>query len=114
MISSIQAEYTHQKMGENYYGIAGYYTPQKEARLEYDGRSVLYVVGRAVLESSCCGEGEWNYVLVPGYIVSWHSRVNDAGLAVSKIEPILDGAARSSISQMIQDKEGIDWVSFWS
>ena len=113
MTTSTRTEYVHQKLGEDCFGIAGYYTPQKEIRLEYEGRQVLYVIGRAVLEASCCGKGDWNYVLVPGYIISWHNRVNAAGLDVSIIDPILDWETRNRLTQIMRDKEGIDWISFW-
>lgn len=107
-------EYTHLKLGEDYVtGIAGYYTPEKEARLKYNGREVLYVIGQAVIESSCCGVGSWGYALVPGYIVDWQSKRSETGLPVSEVEPILDEGARSSIKQIIQTSEGISQIGFW-
>jgi hypothetical protein len=113
MVAGTQMEYTHQELGSDCNGLAGYYTPQKEVRLEFEGREVLYILGRAVIEASCCGVGNWNYVLVPGYIVNWHSRTNEAGLPVSRVEPITDGKTRDQIKKIVRDKEGIDWVSFW-
>lgn len=108
-----QMEYTHQELGSDCNGLAGYYTPQKEVRMEFEGREILYVIGRAVIEASCCGVGNWNYVLVPGYLVDWHIRKNDSGLDISKVEPITDSQTRDRIKRTIHDKEGIDWVSFW-
>jgi len=106
-------EYTHLTLNEDKNTIAGYYTPQKEVRLKYNNREVLYVVGQAVIESSCCGSGNWEYVLVPGYLIKWQYKTNEAGLPVSEIEPISDKVTRESISQIIKEAESISQVEFW-
>lgn len=106
-------EYTHQKLNEDSCCPAGYYTPQKEVRLKYNNREVLYVVGQAVMESSCCGMGRWAYVMVPGYIVNWQNRTNEAGLPVSKVEPISDKATQEEIRKIIKETEFISRIEFW-
>jgi len=106
-------KYTHLELDKNVTCVAGYYTPQKEVRLKYDDREVLYVVGRAVIESSCCGLGNWGYALVPGYIVSWQTRKNDAGLPVSEVEPISDEATKNNIRKIIKETENITQIEFW-
>ncbi len=106
-------KYTHLELNENVNCIAGYYTPQKEVRLKHNDREVLYVVGRAVIESSCCGVGNWGYALVPGYIVNWQSERNNAGLPVSEVEPVSDEVARDSIRKVIKETEGISQTEFW-
>jgi len=108
-----QPEYTHLKTGEEIPCIAGYYTPRKEVRIDYNGRQVLYVVGQAVIESSCCGIGSWGYVLVPGYILDWQNRTNEAGLPVSTVEPVSDRTAREEIGQIIRETEAISQINFW-
>ncbi len=107
-------EYTHLELGDNYAtGIAGYYSPQKEERLRYDGREVLCVTGYAVIEASCCGINTWGYIIVPGYIVNWQRKRNEAGLPVSEVEPISDEKVRDTIRDILQNKEGIPQVAFW-
>ena len=107
-------EYTHLELNKDVpIGIAGYYTPEEEVRLDYNGREVLYVIGKAVIESACCGIGNWGYVLVPGYIVSWQNKRNEAGLPVSAVEPISDEEAQNNIRQIIQTKETVAQVQFW-
>ncbi len=106
-------KYTHLELGKDViFGIAGYYTPQQEVGLEYNGREVLYVIGQVVLESSCCGNGRWTYTFVPGYIVNWQNTRNEDGLPVSEVEPIADGEAREDIMKIIQSKEGISPIEF--
>ena len=106
-------EYAHLKINEDVTSISGYYTPQKEIRLRHDGREVLYVVGRAVVEASCCGVANWMYVLVPGYILNWQNRTNEAGLPVSEVEPVSDKSAREGISQAIRKVEPVTQIEFW-
>ena len=106
-------KYTHPKLNEDSYFIAGYYTPQKEVRLNYNGREVLYVIGSAVVEAACCGVGNWGYALVPGFIVNWQNKRNKDGLPVSEVEPISDKVAQNNIRQIIESKETVTQVQFW-
>ena len=109
----MNVKYTHLELNKEIFCVAGYYTPQKEVRLSYNNREVLYVVGRSVIESSCCGVGNWGYALVPGYIVSWQSETNAAGLPVSEVEPVSDEASRNNIRQIIKEAESISQIEFW-
>ncbi len=108
-------EYTHLDLGEDYAtGPAGHFALHKEGRLRYDGREVLCVIGQAVVESSCCGvPGSWGYALVPGYIVNWKNKRNEAGLPVSEVEPISDEKVREHIRHTIESDEGVPQVEFW-
>ena len=45
-------------------GIAGYYIPQQETKVNYNGREVLYTAGQVNLEASCCSVSDWDYILV--------------------------------------------------
>ena len=106
-------EYTHTKLGEDVNCPAGYYTPNKEVRLKYKYREILYVVGRAVVDSSCCGFGNWTYVSVPGYIINWKNKSSDAGLPVSEVEPIYGKAAKEEIRRIVIEAESVSQVEFW-
>jgi hypothetical protein len=105
--------YTHQELNSEIQAIAGYYCPQKEVRMRYDGREVLYVIGRANVDNSCCANGCWAYALVPGYIVRWQDEKNESGLPVSEVEPVSDSETRARIRQMIKDTETVSQVDFW-
>jgi len=106
--------YTHLELGQDVViGIGGYYTPQKEVRLPHNGREVLYVIGQAVVESSCCGTGNWKYALVPGYIVNWQQEQSEAGLPVTDVEPVRDEEAQSKIRRLIETTEDAVLVGFW-
>ncbi len=106
-------EYTHSELNKEVYSIAGYYIPQKEVRLKYNDREVLYVVGLGVIDSSCCGVGGCRYALVPGYLVNWKNKTNGDGLPVSDIESIPDEETRRDITRIIKGEENITQIEFW-
>ena len=84
----------------------------KEARLPLQGREVLYVVGYAVIDTSCCGIGGCAYALVPGFIMDWRYKRNEDGLTVSQVEPIHDEAIQKEVRRLIEREETVRQVSF--
>jgi hypothetical protein len=106
-------KYTHLELNKDVEALAGYYTPQREVRLQYNGREVLYVISQAMVDASCCGVADFNGALVPGYIVRWQMETNKDGLPVSEVEPITDGIARVKIRKIIQETEDVSQVEFW-
>jgi hypothetical protein len=105
--------YTHLELDRDIKAPSGYYTPQKEVRLKYDGREVLYTVSHAVIESSCCGASDFVSAQVPGFILEWQGETNRNGLAVSEIEPITDIRVQNHIRKIIKETEGLSQVEFW-
>jgi hypothetical protein len=108
----LEQDYVHPKLGQEITAIGGHYVFGKEIRLPYNGREILYYVGYAVLDSTCCGVGGCAYVLVPGFIQKWKYKKND-DVFVSKIEPIHDFIVQREIRRMIQRKEMVYQVNFW-
>ncbi len=107
------SRYTHLELNRDIPAPAGYYTPQKEVRLKYDGREVLYVLSHATVDASCCGKADYCQALVPGYIVRWQAEKNKEGLPVSEVEPITDEQVRDRIRKIIRDTENISQTEFW-
>lgn len=113
-------KYTHLPLGEDVEAFAGYYTPENEARLKYNGREVLYVTGHLVVEATCCAEGEggcrtanyW-YALVPGYVLKWQSEKNGNGLPVSEVELISGVETQNDIRRIMLKNEAVSRVDFW-
>lgn len=105
--------YTHLKLNQDIEAIAGHYTPQKEVRLPYNGREVLYIISEAVVDSSCCGSADFTSALVPGYLVRWQAETNKDGFPVSEVEPISNRKARGRIKKLIQETEHVSQVEFW-
>jgi hypothetical protein len=109
----MKLEYVHLPLGQEVTGLSGYYIPCKEEKLKHDGKEVLYVIGTSTVESACCGGGTCGYAIVPGYIVSWQKKKNDAGLPVSTVEPVADESDRREIGKTIRERENVRNIDFW-
>ena len=105
-------EFVHPKLGQEVTAIGGHYVFGKEIRLPYNDREILYFVGYAVLDSTCCGVGGCAYVLVPGYIRQWKYKKNHSDATVSLVEPIYDRTDQKQIRKLIQNKEMVYQVTF--
>jgi hypothetical protein len=95
--------YTHLELNKDVPAPSGYYTPQKEVKIDYHGREVLYTVSQAVIESSCCGASDFSSALVPGYIKKWRAGKNRDGFPVTEVEPVTEEADRDAIRKIIKD-----------
>ena len=112
MVSRTNIRYKHPELGKDIpIGIAGFYTPIKEVRLPYRGREVMYLVGKSVLESSCCGTGSWLYATVPGYVLQWKTG-EEEGQPVSEIQPLQNNVEREEVLKIIEERENTDFVLF--
>ena len=105
-------DFTHPILGQEITAIGGHYVFNKEGRLAVDSREVVYLVGYAVVDTSCCGVGGCAYALVPGIVKEWKYKSDDDGLSVSQVEPILDTTAQQQIRRLIQKREMVQQVTF--
>jgi len=105
-------DFAHPVLGREVTAIAGHYVFGKEIRLPYKHREILYYVGYAILDSTCCGVGGCAYVFVVGFIRQWKYMENGNGRAVSQMEPIRNPADRKQIRNLIQKKEMVYQVTF--
>jgi hypothetical protein len=105
-------EYVHQGLKQEITAIGGHYVVVKEARLAFTGREVLYTVGIAAFDTTCCGVGGYAYALVPGFIVHCKDGTTEGGLAVSQVEPIRDEAVQEQVRQLIEETEPVHQVRF--
>jgi hypothetical protein len=105
-------DYAHPKLGQEISAIGGHYVFTDERRIPYNDREILYFVGYAVLNSTCCGVGGCAYVLVPGFILEWKYKKSRGDAFVSQIEPIRDFQVQQEIRRLIQRKEIFHQVTF--
>ncbi len=108
----IKTEYVHQELNQEITAIGGYYVLVKEARLPFHGREVLYLVGHAAFDSTCCGAGGCAYALVPGFVLAWKSKSIEDGLAVSAVEPIRETGVQEQVRRLIEGEEIVQQVTF--
>jgi hypothetical protein len=105
-------QYVHQELNRDITAIGGSYVLVKEARLPFGSREILYIIGHAVFDTTCCGVGGCAYALVPGFVLAWKSKDNENGLAVSEVEPIHDTGVQEQVRRLIEGKEIVQQVSF--
>ncbi len=106
-------QYTHLPLGQPVQALAGFYTPEREVRLEHEGRTVLYVTGQTIIDSSCCGNASFSYAIVPGFVTRWQFTRNADGLPVTELERVEDAATQRSIAAIIKQAETVRQVDFW-
>lgn len=105
-------DFTHPQLGREVTAIGGHYVFGQEIRMPYHNREILYFVGYAVLDSTCCGVGGVAYVLVAGFIRQWKYKQNLNNVFVSKVEPIQDQRVQKEVRSLIQKKESVFQVTF--
>jgi hypothetical protein len=106
------AEYVHQELNQEIEAIGGYYVLVQEGWIPFEGRAILYLIGQAAFETTCCGTGGCAYALVPGFVVAWKHRTNQDGLAISQVEPITDGDLKLRLQRALMDREPVHQVLF--
>ncbi len=103
--------YTHE-LKQRIQSISGWYELEKEGKLRIHGKEVLYVVGIAAVDSSCCGVWGCRYALVPGYVLKFKNGKNAQGHWISEVEPISDKETHREITQILEEKEWVQQVRF--
>jgi len=106
-------EFSHPELGQEVQALAGYYIPVEEHVLPYNEREVLYILGYACVEASCCGTASWNYIQVPGFLIRKHVRGGGMTSPVSEVEIIQDKEARNSIRQSLLKKHPGAQIEIW-
>jgi hypothetical protein len=112
------SRYTHTPLNEDVEAFAGYYSPEKEVRMRFQDREILYIVGHVVIECTCgpnhaCTSANYWYATVPGYVVNWQFEKNVKGYPVTRIEPVKDIDTRKKIMKEINRREIVMRVDFW-
>jgi hypothetical protein len=106
------AEYVHQELNQEIAAIGGYYVLVQESWLPFQGRALLYLIGHAAFETTCCGTGGCAYALVPGFVLEWKHKRNQEGLAISQVEPIDDSDTQQQVQEVLKDREPVHQVVF--
>jgi hypothetical protein len=105
-------DYIHAVLNQEIRTISGHYILSRENRLLFNDQQVLYFIGCAVVDSSCCGTGGCAYALVPGYIRQWKYKLNAGNLPVTQVEPIRDKDVRLALRLLIKEEELVQQVNF--
>jgi hypothetical protein len=95
--------YSADDLGNEIAAPSGYYRPVEAGAVEHAGRRLLYTLGTACIEASCCGRGSWDYLRVEGYVVAGPSEDPTTGGPV-EIDTIEDAAEKAAITRLLQGK----------
>lgn len=105
-------EFRHPRIGEEVCAVGGRYVFMKEVRLAFEGEQVLYLLGAARADSSCCGLGGTAFAAVAGFIRRWHCGRTPQGDAVSEVEPIEREDQREALRRRIMAAERVPQVNY--
>ena len=104
-------EFVHPVMNEEVDAIGGHYMFTKEDLLAHDAGDVLYIIGYAATDTSCCGAGGCAYAIVPGHIKALHACLSEDNRYISEITPV-EERFHAEITKALRMKEGISQVHF--
>jgi hypothetical protein len=105
-------DFSHPELNVQVTAIGGSYFMLKEARLQLNGEEILYLVGTAIFDTTCCGTGGCAYALIPGFIRKWHYKSDTNSRPVSLVKSISDDRIRKKIREMVFKKEFVHQVDF--
>jgi hypothetical protein len=99
-----RARYVPEDLGCEVAAPSGYYQPLEEAFLDRDGKRLLYILGTACIEASCCGIGSWQYLRVEGYVGENDSPKSQGGGEYLEIDTIDIDSEKSAIIKLLLGK----------
>jgi len=105
-------DHTHLTLNRDVTAIGGAYAFLKEATLRFQEKTILYYVGCAVMNSTCCGTGGVCFARVPGVVLNLKYKTDDSGVPISLVEPIVDKSIQKQIRQRLQETERVQQVEF--
>lgn len=106
------AEHVHTPPGDEIESIGGRFSIVAESCINYRGRTVLYCVGIAIIDRSCCGAGGYRFIHVPGYITDRQYRVDSRGRPISIVQPVNTKQEMKEIKGMLDKLYPHSQVSF--
>jgi len=111
-MEAIIQDFSHPALNEQVTAIGGSYFILKEGRLPFADGEILYLVGAAIFDTTCCGTGGCAYAQVPGFIRKWRYKTDQNGRPVSGIQPVTDLRQQKKIREMIMRRESVLQVDF--
>ncbi len=98
------ARFIHPELDQPVEFFGGSYRLTEEGILPFCGKAVLYFVGVAGLDSSCCGRGGCAFIKIPGFVLSRERKKDESGRLISEVFPVAPGEDRERISKILQER----------
>ena len=105
-------DFSHPELNVQVTAIGGSYVLFKEVRLPFNDEEILYVVGTAIFDTTCCGTGGCAYAQVQGFIRKWQYTIDANSRPVSRVQSICRERVRKKIREIIFKKESVHQVDF--
>ena len=112
MLTDTVVDFIHPELNETVKAIGGEYVFIKEDTIAYGHQEVLYLVGCAIFDTTCCGTGGCCYARVPGFIRHLKYRTGEDGRPVSSVTPIVDPLVQKEIRRAIGGRETVQQIEF--
>jgi hypothetical protein len=97
-------KYSPEDFGSEVAAPSGYYQPLEQGLLEYEGKRVLYTLGSACIEASCCGTASWNYLRVEGFVVEDRAADRPADGQPLEIDTVEGSGDKKAIGLLLLEK----------
>lgn len=105
-------EYRHEpSLGQSF--VNGSYALGEVRHVVIDGHDILYRVGSASLDNSCCGNYGLSYALVIGERVEGRMAADGAQASSLVREISADEALADAIRSALLEREAVDSVNFY-
>jgi len=105
-------DHTHLNLNREVAAIGGEYAFLKESTVRFQEKTILYYIGCAVLNGSCCGTGGVCFARVPGVVRDLKYKIDASGASVSRVERITDQTIQKQVRKILQDTEMVHQVEF--
>lgn len=105
-------DHTHLTLDSEITAIGGEVVFLKEGTVRFQENTILYYVGCAVMNSTCCGTGGVSFARVPGVVHDFKYKTDVSGAPVSMVEPITNKTIQKQLRKILQDTEMVQQVEF--
>ena len=96
------SEHIHVAYGTEIILISVIFKVTAEGCLAYCNRNLLNIECLTTVGSACCGMIECRVIHVPGFVLSWHYKIdNVSNNPLSKVEPITDPSTLEDVKKLL-------------
>jgi hypothetical protein len=96
--------FIHPELNQPVEFFGGSYVLIEEGRISCRGKEVLYVIGVAGLDASCCGRSGCAFAKVPGFLNRGKMKRDESGRRISEVERIKDIKTQQEVSRLLKEK----------
>ncbi len=100
----ITREYLHKLPGDEGLDLPWAYLMIEEGRKMNGGKEFVYAVGEVTAGCVCIGSGSVRFIHVPGYLVSWHTRLDSSLRPVSIVNSVSSDEDQTEIKKIFCEK----------